>query len=180
MRELNRAMGKDVNVYVQQEDCDYIKFFFLSFLSLFSSLLSFTLFFCIICYFLTLCQSPIPFFSRRQHYGYMLGNNGQPETGGGMPHLRLCQISPLVPFAIRDEVFTPFLVMHGERQILGYAFRDVVYITDGSALPPTTRTFLEVRRPRIVSSFSFIHAFVCFFPSFFFVMSVAFAITAKR
>lgn len=55
---------------------------------------------------------------------------------GSRPRLSLCALDG--PFEIGGRRVLPLRVLHGRREITGYRFGDLAYITDASALPPET------------------------------------------
>ncbi len=55
-----------------------------------------------------------------------------PDFYGGLPNLNRVEVKSHVPFSIGDIEFTPFRVIHGQREAFGYVFDGVGYVPDVS------------------------------------------------
>ncbi|MDR9446440.1 MAG: MBL fold metallo-hydrolase [Balneolaceae bacterium] len=88
--------------------------------------------------------SSIPCFSSErilhsiQHrFDYLFGSDRYP----GSTHLA-CKVVEK-PFELGDATITPIPILHGSLPILGYRINDLVYLTDISGLPETSRPLVE-------------------------------------
>jgi phosphoribosyl 1,2-cyclic phosphate phosphodiesterase len=66
--------------------------------------------------------------------------NPATPRGGGLPDLRLWTIGG--PFCLPGLEIVPVPIMHGRRQILGFRFGRVAYLTDCSGIPPASLALL--------------------------------------
>ena len=75
----------------------------------------------------------------RRTFGYVF----DPATpkGGGVPHIEMFTVTG--PFCLGREEIIPVPVMHGDRMILGLRVNRFAYLTDCSAIPPSSWSLLE-------------------------------------
>jgi phosphoribosyl 1,2-cyclic phosphate phosphodiesterase len=67
----------------------------------------------------------------RMRFGYVFET--PKAKGGGLPELRLWQIGGR--FCVGDHEVVPVPILHGHREILGFRFGGLGYLTDCSAIP---------------------------------------------
>ena len=75
----------------------------------------------------------------RLRFGYAFDARG--VQGGGVPDLRLWTIGGA--FGIGGQEIVPIPIMHGRRPILGFRFGAFAYLTDCSAVPPSSIALLR-------------------------------------
>lgn len=74
----------------------------------------------------------------RQRFGYVFGGGRAP--GGGLPELRLWTIGGR--FCVGGQEVVPVPIMHGAREILGFRFGPLAYLTDCSGIPEASLKLL--------------------------------------
>ena len=75
--------------------------------------------------------------SIKHRFDYLFGSDRYP----GSTHLECIPVEKT--FQVKDAVVTPIPILHGRLPILGYRVNDLVYLTDISALPDSSRHLLE-------------------------------------
>jgi len=70
--------------------------------------------------------------------------NPDPSYEGGMlAQLSFLTIEPLKPFTLAGLSITPFPLLHGTQEVLGFKIGNFAYATDCSAIPEVTRELLR-------------------------------------
>lgn len=84
------------------------------------------------------CYSSERILSSIQHrFDYLFGSDRYP----GSTHLDCMPVEG--PFDVGDATITPIPILHGSLPILGYRINELVYLTDISGLPDTSRPLVE-------------------------------------
>ncbi len=78
-----------------------------------------------------------------EHMHRCFGYAFQAPLLDGLPHLVSHVLKPYVAVSIAGFRVTPIPLMHGKMEIFGYRIDDLVYATDLSAIPPSSRPFME-------------------------------------
>jgi phosphoribosyl 1,2-cyclic phosphate phosphodiesterase len=78
---------------------------------------------------------------------------GQAEQiGGGVPALEIKELMEEQVFYIKGIRFEPLLALHGKMKILGFAFKDTVYLTDVKELPDKTKILIKNKKNLIINA----------------------------
>jgi phosphoribosyl 1,2-cyclic phosphate phosphodiesterase len=84
----------------------------------------------------------------RQTFAYIF--EGGDKVGGGIPQLRLIEISG--PFRVGDVEVVPVPIFHGPRPILGFRLESFAYLTDCSRIPDESWPLLSGVRTLVVDA----------------------------
>jgi phosphoribosyl 1,2-cyclic phosphate phosphodiesterase len=73
-----------------------------------------------------------------------------PKNGFYKPSLTIQAIHPPTPFEIEGVMIQPVWLDHGTQQVVGYCFKNAVYMTDCSDIPKDSWAFLEDKHTIII------------------------------
>ena len=75
----------------------------------------------------------------QQRFQYIFSDQGYP----GAPQVRLVHVEPYQVLMFGEMKILPFIVQHGNLEVLGFRCGSLVYITDANAIPPESSAIVK-------------------------------------